>query len=178
MRNLILIICILFFYTSCTKTRELNDYEVNFMPYKSGEELVFVNTSNEKVDTIFIKKIERYIPDGPMVYFNETIAAIDKNDRQIVRVSAGYGKYSESYLSIKGLDGRHSLKEISEKPVIEFETQNLSFDDVVIIEAKNKQSDTNKVIKVHWSKSKGIVQYVDVENGTWQILNQQSSERN
>ncbi|MCB0486603.1 MAG: hypothetical protein KDC47_10445, partial [Flavobacteriaceae bacterium] len=114
------------------------------MPYKSGDKLVFINTLNEEVDTIFINEIDRYIPDGPMIYFNETISAVNEHGRQIVRVSAGYGKYSEPYLSIKGLDGRHPLKEIDEKPVIEFETLNFTFDDVVIIEAKNKQSVTNK----------------------------------
>ena len=158
-------------YTSCHKTRHLSDYEVALMPYKSGDKLVFVNTLTKEVDTIFINEIDIYIPDGPMIYFNETIAAVDNNDRQIVRISAGYGKYSEPFLSIRGLDGRHSLKEIDEKPIIEFKTQNLTFDDVVIIEAINKQSVTNKLIKVHWSKSKGIVQYEQAENETWQILN-------
>ena len=152
-------------FASCTDY--LSEREANFIPYKPGDILVFENSNNKSTDTIYISKLDRYVPDGPQINFNEHIDAKDRNKDYIVSLSAGYGKHSNSYIKIRGLEGKHYLKDIEKKTETSLITRTMRFNDVVILEKKEKRGN---IIRVYWSKSKGIVQFVEKDQAVWQLI--------
>lgn len=159
------VLIILLFNLSCK--RHINEDDIKYMPYKSGDNLIFENQKNKSVDTIFISNIEKFVPDGPQIYFNETIKANNINGEYIVSLSSGYGKHSESYIRISGLSGMHYLKELNSKTEIKLKINTIKFDDVIIIEKKGLMG---KIEKVFWSKSKGIVKYVMKDGTTYKLI--------
>jgi len=148
--------------------RKLSKDELIFMPYKTGQILIFENQSNKKIDTILISSVEKYMPEGTQVYFNEAINAKNKNKAYLVSLFAGYGKYSDPYIKIHGLNGKYYLKEIKSKKEINFKTEKINFDDVIILNKKG--SGNGNISKVFWSKSKGIVQYILEDKTIWTLI--------
>ncbi|WP_321308114.1 hypothetical protein [Marinifilum fragile] len=166
MKEIILYLFVAMLSVSCTDN--ISRKESKYMPYDSGDVLVFENPKNTLLDTIFISKIDRYVSDGPKIYFNESIKAYDKKGDYIIHLSAGYLKYPDSYLKIRGLSGRHCIKDLNKKTEISLSTRTMSFDDVILIE---KESGGNsEIIKIYWSKSKGIVQFEKDNHTIWQLI--------
>lgn len=158
-----------FIITSCTDY--LSEQEASYMPYEPGETLIFKNPKDSLIDTIFIADVRRFVPDGEQIYFNEQITAYNKNDRQFITLASGYFKEAEPYIKIRGFDGgRQLLKDIDNKPTISISTPYSTFNDVVVLEATAEQIRTSGTSKVYWSRSTGIVQFVNGDNSVWQLL--------
>ncbi len=157
---------ILLIFISCTEY--ISDKELKYMPYESGQFLIFENRKDKSIDTIYISNIKRFVPDGPQIHFNEAIKAYNRKNDWIISLSAGYGKYSDSYIKIRGLSGKHYLKELDTKKETSLKTRTMNFDDVILLE--KKEGGIGNIIKVFWSKSKGIVEFVEKDETIWQLI--------
>jgi len=165
--KLLIVVCL----SSCTNY--LGEDEVKFMPYKSGDLLIFENLSDNSIDTIKITTVDRYVPDGPQIYFNETISARNQNNDHVVLISAGYGKNSDPYLKIRGIRGRYYLKDIDDIEKISLKTKTRRYDDVIIL---HNEDSSRLINQVYWSRSSGIVQYLEKNHISWQLVEVRSQK--
>ena len=106
----VLLLIILFSICSCKEY--LTEKELKYMPYRKWDILIFENKILNLIDTITISDLKKFIPDGPQLYFNETIKA-ETGKNYSVSINAGYGKNSHSYLKIENLNGKFYLENLS-----------------------------------------------------------------
>ena len=164
MKRISIIFILFLFFISCNNY--LDEKEVKFIPYKKGQILIFENENKNVIDTITISSIDKFIPDGPQINFNEILRINDKNGNYIVYLSAGYGKNSDTYLKINGLNGKHYLKDLELLQSSKINLNGIIFNDVIIIKRK---SDIGNIDKVYWSKKNGIVMYITKDKTTWKL---------
>jgi len=141
------------------------------MPYKPGDSIVFKSLADGSTDTISISHVERFVPDGEQIYFNELIVAYSEDRRPLILLSAGYGKNSEAYLEIRGFEGdKQFLEDIDSQPAIPLATPYGTFNDVVIFEGRKGNYNIPKPIKIWWSRSTGIIQFEQSDDEVLQLL--------
>jgi hypothetical protein len=164
MKKIILGILTLIVFTSCKEY--LSKTDLKYMPYKTGDVLVFENKKLNSTDSIKILRLHRYMPDGPQLHFNEGIQAEVSNGK-FISVHAGYGKQSESYLKIDNISEKYYIKNLENTMTTSLKIGNKKLDDVIVLE--NERGIISKIKKVFWSKSKGIVRYETEKGMIWEL---------
>lgn len=139
------------------------------MPYKKGDVLIFENKSLNLIDTITISDLKKFIPDGPQLYFNETIKA-ETGNNFLVSINAGYGKNSDSYLKIENLNGKFYLEDFEKLEKQKLENGNKTINDVIILKTETKG--ISRINKVYWSISEGIIKYETKKGTIWELKNE------
>lgn len=175
MRILYFLLFLTFITTSCT--HYLSEEESDYMPYKAGDLLIFQSLSDGSIDTISISHVDRFVPDGEQIYFNELIVAYHKNNNTFIQISAGYGKNNEAYLEIRGFEGdKQYLKDIDQKSILSLTTPFSKFEDVVILEGRKGEYKTPKTIRIYWSRSSGIIKYENSDGEVLELIDLQQTD--
>ncbi|MFC4267306.1 hypothetical protein [Polaribacter marinivivus] len=167
MKKTISLFIILLTLSSCKEY--LSEKDLKYMPYKNGERLIFENENLNLIDTIIISNLEKFIPDGPQLHFNETIIA-KTGESYLVRINAGYGKNSDSYLEIEGLIGKFYLEDFEKLKKHKLEYEGKTIYDVIIL--KTEKEGNSRIKKVYWSISEGIIKYETKKGNIWKIKNE------
>jgi len=164
MKKIILGIFILTVFSSCKEY--LSKTDLKYMPYKTGDVLVFKNKNFNLTDSIKILKVRKYMPDGPQLHFNEVIQAEVSNGR-FISVHSGYVENSESYLKIDNISEKYYIKNLENTMTTSLKIENNIIDDVIVLD--NEKGIISKIKKVFWSKSKGIVKYETEKGKIWEL---------
>jgi hypothetical protein len=170
-------------FTNPFRTKRLTEKEKQSIPYKGGETLVFKSNKSE-LDTIRITKIsQREHPPNPGDMFwaktTEVLRVhsdIDcKNCDAIIMYSVeNFSSETSILYNIKINEKRYYLstnfKNFTKLKPNSFKISGIELDDIIIITRTHEKS-PNRLEKLYWSKSKGIVRIEINDNYYWELLN-------
>lgn len=193
-KNAFIFICCLFATTiiSCSKHYKLKKSDINYIPYKGNEVLVFHSDKN-RVDTIFLKGMSKFNGCGdPLDMYPEKCDGIRVN---CTRTDPNYDRYLEgkelvhivaiqsgdTHISfdivLKGswfynLDS-YSLSEFDNMPNSELRIGDKVYNDVKIFEAndyaKQYSHRDNYAERFYWSVSHGFLG-LDRKDEKWRFI--------
>lgn len=152
---------------SCTKY--LSEKEENYMPYQTGDQLVFMNPKTNDKDSVSITRVRKFVPDGEKLVFNELMIAYEtygKNDTPFILLESG----NKPKLQLRRFHSEKYLSDISKESKLEVITPLAKYNDVVVFDGKHFLRDETKTFKIYWSISTGIIEYRDSNNNTWQLI--------
>jgi len=168
------------FFFSCGTTYELSETDLNYIPYKGNEVLVFKSDLNN-VDTIFLNGLKNFTGcidplaifpnkcEGKYISCTRTDPNYDRflTDRKLVEIVATIDKETKISFDI-ALKGSlfyslnsYSLNEFDKLPQIKLETENTIYEDVVVFNsdtyAQQFKERENYAHKFYWSKREGFI---------------------
>lgn len=193
MKALFICMCI-FSLISCGQMNSLSPGELEWMPYKGNENLVF-NSNSNGADTIFLLKKDTLIayPEaqkingikyevvsvfcqhsdlGPMKdelsYIESNFLELKKNINNHATLAIYLKTKDAFYFSVEG----SRIDNLKNTPPLVFQTRYDRYNDVYMLQAVDHLGISDRseyVTKVYWSKSKGLIRF-DKKDGTyWEL---------
>ena len=186
--QIVILISLLLGLNSCSKNYKIDRADYSLIPY-SGKEILILKSSKNKLDTIFLKGIERYqTGTDPLAFFPDQIEIhtlfSKRSDPNYDRYLEGDGiiqlRASPNGTSISfGITMKeswfygkriYSRKEFDSIPMTKLAIENKTYDDVKTIESDGSYINRdNYAERFYWSIKDGFLG-LDKKDEKWRLI--------
>lgn len=180
---------------SCGKTHRLSDSDIDLIPYKENDILIF-NSNDGNIDTISITRIHKekvckdYIPGINSTYFEKVFVNCENsNDSDTMEGSnitllfemGNYGDESIITFWFKGITKYGSIsRTVKTGELINAETKTIHtnyglYDDVIIIDTDSiqQENDWDIINRIYWSLKYGFIKLEINHIQEWTLVKKQ-----